>query len=80
LHGDHRLAAVLGSVPARRGVLRPGQVGAHHVDEQQVEQPVRAHFQETRRAAWNLVRVLTTLPAFGLLAWALVLHGRITGS
>ena len=37
---------------------------------------VRAQFQETRWAAWNLVRVVTTTPAFGLLAWALVLCGR----
>jgi uncharacterized membrane protein len=37
---------------------------------------VRAQFQETRWAAWNLVRVATTTPAFGLLAWALVLCGR----
>jgi uncharacterized membrane protein len=43
-----------------------------HIDVTQV----RARFQETRWAAWNLVRVATTIPAFGLLAWALVLCGR----
>ncbi len=39
---------------------------------------VRAHFNETRWAAANLVRVATTVPAFGLLTWALVLCGRAT--
>jgi uncharacterized membrane protein len=39
---------------------------------------VRAHFNEARWAAWNLVRVLTSVPAFGLLAWALVRLGRAT--
>ena len=37
---------------------------------------VRAQFHEARWAAANLVRVATTTPAFGLLAWALVLCGR----
>jgi uncharacterized membrane protein len=39
---------------------------------------VRETFNESRWAAWNLVRVATTTPAFGLLAWALVLYGRAT--
>jgi uncharacterized membrane protein len=39
---------------------------------------VREQFHETRWAAWNLVRVLTTTAAFGCLTWALVLHGRAT--
>ena len=39
---------------------------------------VRAQFNEARWAAWNLVRVATSGPAFGLLAWALVLCGRAT--
>jgi uncharacterized membrane protein len=39
---------------------------------------VRERFQETRWAAWNLVRVATTTGAFGCLAWALVLYGRST--
>src|SRR6266700_3632346 len=30
---------VLSPVPAGRGVFRPGEVGAHGVDQQQVEQP-----------------------------------------
>jgi uncharacterized membrane protein len=47
---------------------------AGHPDRIDVTQ-VRARFQETRWAAWNLVRATTT-PAFGLLAWALVLCGR----
>jgi uncharacterized membrane protein len=45
-----------------------------HIDVAQV----RARFNEARWAAWNLVRVLTSVPAFGLLAWALVLCGRAT--
>jgi len=47
-----------------------------HVDVAQV----RARFHEARWAAWNLVRVATSVPAFGLLAWALVLCGRETAS
>ena len=39
---------------------------------------VRQRFGESRWAAWNLVRVATSGPAFGLLAWALVLCGRAT--
>ena len=45
-----------------------------HIDVAQV----RAQFNEARWAAWNLVRVLVSVPAFGLLAWALVLCGRAT--
>jgi uncharacterized membrane protein len=45
-----------------------------HIDVAQV----RARFNEARWAAWNLVRVLTSVPAFGLLAWALVRFGRAT--
>lgn len=39
---------------------------------------VRARFDESRWAAWNLVRVASTTAAFGCLAWALVLQGRAT--
>lgn len=39
---------------------------------------VRAQFDEARWAAWNLLRVATSVPAFGLLTWALVLCGRAT--
>jgi uncharacterized membrane protein len=39
---------------------------------------VRARFHEARWAAWNLVRVVTSVGAFGCLAWALVLYGRST--
>ncbi len=39
---------------------------------------VRAQFDETRWAAWNVVRVLTSAAAFGCLAWGLVVHGRAT--
>jgi uncharacterized membrane protein len=39
---------------------------------------VRERFDEARWAAWNLVRVVTSTAAFGLLCWALVVHGRTT--
>ncbi len=39
---------------------------------------VRARFDESRWSRWNLIRVLTSTTAFGLLAWALVVHGRST--
>jgi len=39
---------------------------------------VRATFNESRWARWNLVRVLTSTTAFGCLAWALVVHGGST--
>jgi uncharacterized membrane protein len=39
---------------------------------------VRERFHETSWAAWNLVRVVTSVGAFGCLAWALVLFGRST--
>ncbi|MFI7143869.1 DUF1772 domain-containing protein [Nonomuraea sp. NPDC050022] len=37
---------------------------------------VRARFDEARWVGWNLVRVLASTTAFGLLAWALVVHGK----
>ena len=39
---------------------------------------VRQKFHESRWAAWNLLRAATTIPAFGFLAWAVVLYGRAT--
>ncbi|MEU4226734.1 anthrone oxygenase family protein [Nonomuraea sp. NPDC026600] len=36
---------------------------------------VRAEFDEARWASWNLVRTLASTTAFGLLAWALTVHG-----
>ncbi|MGH3449210.1 MAG: DUF1772 domain-containing protein [Haloechinothrix sp.] len=41
---------------------------------------VRENFHETRWVAWNIVRAMATTVAFGCLAWALVLHGRISSS
>ena len=46
-----------------------------HIDVTQV----RAQFNESSWAAWNMIRGLLTTGAFGLLAWALVLFGRSTG-
>ncbi|MEU8360645.1 anthrone oxygenase family protein [Nonomuraea sp. NPDC048882] len=37
---------------------------------------VRERFNEARWASWNIVRVITSTTAFGLLAWALTLSGR----
>jgi len=37
---------------------------------------VRERFNETRWAAWNLVRAVTSTAAFGCLIWALVTYGR----
>ena len=39
---------------------------------------VRDAFHETRWVAWHIVRTITTTAAFVCLAWALVLHGRVT--
>jgi uncharacterized membrane protein len=36
---------------------------------------VRERFDETRWAAWNIVRAVTSTAAFGFLAWALVTYG-----
>jgi uncharacterized membrane protein len=41
---------------------------------------VRRDFHESRWLAWNHVRTIATLVAFGCLAWGLVLHGRNTAS
>jgi len=40
----------------------------------------RDNFHEARWVAWNIVRAVASTVAFGCLAWALVLHGRATGS
>ncbi len=39
---------------------------------------VRAQFHEARWAAWNLVRTIASVVAFGCLGWSLILHGRPT--
>jgi uncharacterized membrane protein len=41
---------------------------------------VRDRFNEARWVRWNMVRVLASTVAFGCLAWALVLYGRMTAS
>lgn len=38
----------------------------------------RAAFDEAKWTTFNLIRTLTSIPAFVLLCWALVLHGRST--
>lgn len=58
------------NVPLNDAIKAAGD--PNHIDVAQV----RVQFHETRWAAWNLLRVVTTTSAFGLLAWALVLCGR----
>jgi uncharacterized membrane protein len=41
---------------------------------------VRERFDEARWVRWNLARAVATTAAFGCLAWALVLYGRIPAS
>lgn len=41
---------------------------------------VRERFQEARWVRWNLLRAVVSTAAFGCLAWALVLSGRITAA
>jgi uncharacterized membrane protein len=60
------------SVPLNDAIKAAGDPA--HIDVAQV----RAQFGEARWAAWNLLRVATSVPAFGLLTWALVLCGRAT--
>jgi uncharacterized membrane protein len=38
---------------------------------------VRARFDETKWARWNIVRAIATTAAFAFLAWALVQYGRL---
>lgn len=38
---------------------------------------VRRRFHEARWVTWNIVRSVAATVAFGCLAWALVLHGRV---
>lgn len=37
---------------------------------------IRAAFHESRWVSWNIARVVATTVALGLLAWALVVHGK----
>lgn len=64
------IVTVAVNVPLNDAIKTAGN--PNHIDVAQV----RARFDETRWAAWNLLRVATTTTAFGLLAWALVLRGR----
>jgi uncharacterized membrane protein len=41
---------------------------------------VRERFDEARWVRWNLARAVASTAAFGCLAWALVLYGRIPAS
>lgn len=39
----------------------------------------RAAFDEAKWTTFNLIRTLTSIPAFALLAWALMIHGKSVG-
>jgi uncharacterized membrane protein len=62
------------NVPLNNAIKAAGDPG--HIPD---PARVRQQFHEARWAAWNLLRAGTSTAAFGLLAWALVLHGRATG-
>jgi uncharacterized membrane protein len=49
---------------------------AGHPDRVTDLSAVRERFNESRWAAWNLVRTVMSTAAFGCLAWALVEYGR----
>ena len=66
------VATITINVPLNDAIKAAGN--PNHINVAQV----RAQFRESRWAAANLVRVLTTTPAVGLLTWALVLCGRAT--
>jgi uncharacterized membrane protein len=66
------IVTVAVNVPLNDAIKAAGDPA--HIDVAQV----RAQFGEARWAAWNLLRVATSVPAFGLLTWALVLCGRAT--
>jgi len=58
-------------VPLNDAIKAAGDA-AHIADLAQV----RSDFDEARWAAWNLVRTVSTLAAFGCLGWALVVWDR----
>jgi uncharacterized membrane protein len=59
--------------------LNDGLKAAGNPDQIKDLAVVREQFHETRWAAWNLLRVITSSTAFGCLTWALVLYGRTSG-
>ena len=60
------------NVPLNDGIKAEG-------DPRQIEDfaAVRERFNESRWVTWNIVRAVAATVAFGCLAWALVLHGRL---
>jgi uncharacterized membrane protein len=67
------IVTVAVNVPLNDAIKAAGDPASANVAQ------VRAAFHEARWAAWNLVRTVTTVSAFGLLTWALVLCGRASG-
>jgi uncharacterized membrane protein len=61
------------SLPLNNAIRAAGEADRIDVAE------VRAAFHETRWVIANVIRAAVTIPAFGCLAWALVLYGRATG-
>ncbi len=57
--------------------LNDGIKAAGDPDEIADLSAVRERFNEARWAGWNFFRVVASTVAFGCLAWALVLHGRL---
>jgi uncharacterized membrane protein len=73
------LAAYLVSVVITMGVNEPLNQQLRSVTDAAVDADfaaARALLEEARRTAWNTVRALATLTAFGSLAWTLVIHQR----
>jgi uncharacterized membrane protein len=66
-------ATIAVNVPLNNAIKAAGN--PDHIENLAV---VRARFNEARWAACNLLRVVTSVAAFGCLAWALVLYGRHT--
>jgi uncharacterized membrane protein len=60
--------------------LNDGLVAAGDPDRVADLAAVRDAYQEARWSAWHIVRTIATTVAFGCLAWALVLHGRVTAA
>lgn len=56
--------------------LNDAMKAAGHPDSIADLAAVRARFDEARWAGWNIVRTLASTTAFGLLAWALIVHGK----
>jgi uncharacterized membrane protein len=73
LYGVAVVITMAVNVPLNNAIRAAGEPGRVEVAQ------VRASFHETRWVIANIIRAGLTIPAFGCLAWALVLYGRSTG-